>query len=282
MNPDFSIITPSYNGLTHLKRAVASVRDQKGLKVQHVIVDAESSDGTPEWLAQQPGLQSIIEKDEGMYDAINKGLNAATGQYVAYLNCDEQYLSDTLSIVKNYFESHPDVDVAYGDCLITRSSGELLAYRRAYPLRYAYVAAWQLYIMTASIFYRRRVIDDGIRFDKRFRISGDCEFILRLLKNGYKPGRISRPLSCFAITGKNLSGGRKSDTELMLERQMVPAWVRWFRYPINALRMTEKVLAGAYRRTPLTYACYTNDNLVHRTEFRVERPPYQWPQWDAV
>jgi glycosyltransferase involved in cell wall biosynthesis len=281
MKPDFTIVTPSYNGLTHLKRAAASVRDQAGITIEHIVVDAESSDGTPAWLDQQK-IRGIVEKDEGMYDAINKGLDAATGDLIAYLNCDEQYLPGTLDRVKRYFDTHPDVDIAYGDCLITRSSGELLACRRAYPMRYAYVAAWQLYIMTASIFYRRRIIDDGMRFDKRFRISGDCEFILRLLKNGYSAGRIAGPLSCFAITGKNLSGGKKSDAEQALEREIVPGWVRRLRIPLNAVRIAEKVLAGAYSRAPLTYACYTNDDLTKRTEFKVDHTPHQWPQWDAV
>lgn len=281
MRPDFTIVTPSFNGITHLKRAAASVRDQAGVTLEHIVVDAESSDGTPDWLRQQ-SIRAIVERDEGMYDAVNKGLDAATGGLIAYLNCDEQYLPGTLARVKQYFDTHPHVDIAYGDCLITRSSGELLACRRAYPMRYSYVAAWQLYIMTASIFYRRRIVDEGMRFDKRFKISGDCEFILRLLKQGYKAGRIDAPLSCFAITGKNLSGGRKSDTEQALEREMVPSWVRTFKLPLNACRMVEKFLAGAYSKAPLTYACYTNDDLTKRTEFKVDHTPHQWPQWDAV
>lgn len=281
MRPEFSIVTPSYNGLTHLKRACASVRDQQGATWEHRVVDADSSDGTPEWLARQ-GIDAIVERDEGMYDAVNKGLDAATGDYVAYLNCDEQYLPGTLAAVKRCFEANPKADIVFGDCLITRSDGTLLACRRAYPLRYAYVASWQLYIMTASIFYRRRVIDAGFRFDKRFRISGDCDFILRLLKAGHRTQRIAVPLASFAITGKNLSGGRKSETEQQLEREMAPAWTRWLRHPLNAARMTEKVLAGAYRKSPLRYECYTDQNLTSRTVFDVEHADHRWPAWDGA
>ncbi|HQY87386.1 MAG TPA: glycosyltransferase family 2 protein [Tepidisphaeraceae bacterium] len=280
MKPDFSIITPSFNSLEFLQRACASVRDQTDVNHEHIVVDACSSDGTPEWLRENV-QQSIIERDDGMYDAINKGMEIARGDYFAYLNCDEQYLPGTLARVKECFEENPDVDIIYGDCLIIRCNGELLSYRRAYPLRYAYVAAWQLYIMTASIFYRRNVIDQGFRFDKRFRISGDWEFLLQLLQNGHRCKRIKAPLACFAITGKNLSGN-KPQRERELELQRTPAWAKWLRHPINAARLVEKALAGAYRRAPIRYECYTGTDLSWRSVQEVARPEHRWPAWDAT
>src|SRR5262245_1448654 len=99
MSCDFSIVTPSFNGLDFLKRAAASVRDQKGVTLEHIVVDACSSDGTGDWL-REAGVKSIVERDEGMYDAVNKGMNIARGDYFAYLNRDEQYLPDTLATVK--------------------------------------------------------------------------------------------------------------------------------------------------------------------------------------
>src|SRR5437660_9009586 len=98
-----SVITPSLNMLPYLKRCCASLADQEGASWEHIVVDGESTDGTVEWLRSQPHVASIIGKDQGMYDAINKGLAACTGDIVAYLSCDEQYLPGTLAYIDHYF-----------------------------------------------------------------------------------------------------------------------------------------------------------------------------------
>jgi len=86
-----SIVTPSFRNSDWLKLCVASVADQAGVEVEHIVQDAQSDDGTQEWLARDRRVQAYIEKDLGMYDAINRGWRRATGEILAYLNCDEQY-----------------------------------------------------------------------------------------------------------------------------------------------------------------------------------------------
>src|SRR5215467_6301036 len=86
-----SIVTPSYRSSKWLKLCVASVADQAG-QVEHIVQDAGSDDGTLEWLPHDKRVKAFVEKDQGMYDAVNRGLNRAAGDVLAYLNCDEQYL----------------------------------------------------------------------------------------------------------------------------------------------------------------------------------------------
>src|SRR5215471_17621511 len=105
--------------LEYLKRCCASVADQSGPPHEHIVVDGESTDGTVAWLRSQRHLTSIVGKDQGMYDAINIGLRVATGDIVAYLSCDEQYLPGALDFVAGYFASHPEVDGIFGDTLVT-------------------------------------------------------------------------------------------------------------------------------------------------------------------
>ena len=81
---DFSIITPSFNMLDYLKLCCASVADQDGASFEHIVVDGASTDGTAEWLRQARNITSISEKDDGMYDAINKGLSVR-GQHCRLL-----------------------------------------------------------------------------------------------------------------------------------------------------------------------------------------------------
>jgi glycosyltransferase involved in cell wall biosynthesis len=89
-----SIVTPSFQQLDWLQLAIASVADQTGTEHEHIVQDA----GTPgvEKLFHGIGAKLFVEKDKGLYDAVNRGLTKARGEICAYLNCDEQYLPGTL------------------------------------------------------------------------------------------------------------------------------------------------------------------------------------------
>ncbi len=93
--PQISIVTPSFRPGPWLRLCMASVADQEAVTFEHIIQDAGSDDGTLDWLRAEPQVRTFVEKDGGMYDAINRGLQRATGDIVAYLNCDEQYLPGT-------------------------------------------------------------------------------------------------------------------------------------------------------------------------------------------
>ena len=75
-----TIVTPSLNQLEFLKRNAASVADQEGADVEHIVQDAGSTDGTVDWIEAQSGLKGYVENDEGMYDAINRGIARGSGE----------------------------------------------------------------------------------------------------------------------------------------------------------------------------------------------------------
>ena len=139
----FSIITPSLNQLDYLKRCIASVADQRGVEVEHIVMDGGSTDGTVEWLevaterysTDTYQLSSVSEADEGMYEALNKGFDRASGDVFSWLNCDEQYLPWTLQEVADYFARHPDIDFACGNTLMLDLDGKLLTFRKNPHLR---------------------------------------------------------------------------------------------------------------------------------------------------
>jgi glycosyltransferase involved in cell wall biosynthesis len=98
----FFIITPSLRNSDWLKLCIASVADQQ-VDAEHIVQDACSDDGTLDWLPHDKRVKAFIEKDSGMYDAVNRGLRKAIGEILAYLNCDEQYLPGALQrVVKIY------------------------------------------------------------------------------------------------------------------------------------------------------------------------------------
>lgn len=277
MSPEFSIITPVSNALSFLPRCCASVRDQEDVAVEHVVVDGVSDDGTVQWLEQQKGLEWISEPDAGMYDAVNKGLRRSRGEILAYLNADEQYLSGTLGRVGEWFRTHPDVDVVYGDMLVIRPDGTLLAFRKSYPLRWPYVLASHLYVPTCAVFWRRRIVEDGFVFNSCWRAAGDAEFLVRILRAGYKACRIPAYLSCFTYTGGNLGGSQKAFRENLELRRQASRFVRFLRPVMNMARLVEKVGAGAYiQSAPIAYSIYLED-ADHRVDFVAPAHSWRWP-----
>lgn len=273
----FSIITPSYNMLDYLKRCAASVKDQEGVDFEHIVIDGGSVDGTVEWLGRNSRVKGISEKDNGMYDAINKGLRMAGGDIVAYLNCDEQYLPGTLAYVKEFFAKHPEVDIIFGDTLLIMPDGKLIAFRKGYKPRWVYIASAHLYLQSCSMFFRRRIIDDGFFFDTRFRVIGDEEFVVRLLRGGYRACHVGRFLAAFTMTGKNLSEDERAVEEKKMAADEFPGYIRRFKWVINGVRFAEKFLSGAYfLATPLKYEIYNMENETRRKSFVVNKASFRW------
>lgn len=285
--PDFSIITPSRNMLGYLQRCRRSVADQESVSAEHIVMDAVSSDGTVEWLEREATatclsssdrpLVAHVEKDEGMYDAVNQGFRRARGRILAYLNCDEQYLPGTLARVRETFERHPEIDFVFGDALLIRPDGTLIACRKAYPLRWPYVLSSHLYALSCTMFFRDRIILDGLRFDCSLRDVADAAFVVRLLRSGYRGFHLRHYLAAFTLTGSNRSAEQNARNELAALRDEAPRWVRRARLPLNLLRWTEKCLAGAYHQPgPLLYSIYDDDASRERQTVAAQRPGVRW------
>ncbi len=276
-DPDFSIITPSFNMLGYLKRCSASVADQEGVSFEHIVVDGSSTDGTVDWLRRRPWIRSVSEPDSGMYDAINKGLAMARGDIVAHLNCDEQYLPGTLSAVREHFRRHPKADAVFGDVLFVEPSGHLIAYRKSHQLRWFYVLSSYLYVSTCATFFRRRLIEDGLRFRTDLQAVADADLVVRLLRMGRRFSHLRRYLAVFTMTGHN----RMMDPESMREeaefKSSAPTWVRRMTRLLNLCRLLERALNGVhFQRFPLSYAVYAED-AASRTIFTADEGTFRLP-----
>lgn len=112
--PDFSIVTPSFNYATYVRECIESVLGQEGATFEHIIQDAGSTDGTLDILREYPHLKLHVEKDSGMSEGINRGFLKATGKWVMWLNTDDRLLPGALAAIKAFADSRPDADVVYG------------------------------------------------------------------------------------------------------------------------------------------------------------------------
>lgn len=271
----FSIITPSYRQSNWLKLCVASVADQ-GVAAEHIVQDAVSDDGTLDWLRQDSRVKAFVEKDAGMYDAVNRGLRRATGDLLAYLNCDEQYLPGTLAMVGEFFARHPEVDVLFGNIVMVDEHGGYLSHRKVQAPLLLHTWTCHLSTLSCAMFFRRRVVFDYHElFDPAWRDAGDAEWMLRLLKRGVRMAALGRFTSTFTQTGVNMSAGANARSENRRLAQSAPAWVQTVKPLIILHHRLRRLCSGIYRQEPFAYAIYTPASPRQRMLHQVDHPTFR-------
>jgi glycosyltransferase involved in cell wall biosynthesis len=268
----FSIITPSFNPAPWLPLCIASVADQ-AVDVEHIVQDAGSTDGTLGWLRDEGRVKAFIERDSGMYDAVNRGLRRAGGEILAYLNCDEQYLPGCLQSVEAFFRTHPTVEVLFGDFVVVNSDLNYLFHRKVQvPLKY-HTWVSHLPVATCAIFFRRTILDQyGLFFDGRLRDVGDAEWMLRLLKHRIPMGVLHQFTSLFTMTGENMSAKPNAIRERQELQASAPFVLRTLKPLLVFHHRLRRLAGGAYLQRPFSYSIYTQRSPEKRTSFEVVRP----------
>ncbi len=270
-----SVITPSLRQFSQLRLCIASVSDQ-GVDCEHIIQDGGSDDGTLDGLSGDSRVRLCVEKDAGMYDAINRGLQKSRGDLLAYLNCDEQYLPGTLKTIHDYFENNPEVDVVFGDIIVIDKEGSYLFHRKVQVPSLYHTWVVHLSTLSCAMFFRRRVIEKHGLFNTQFRAAGDAEWVLRLLKAGVRMAHLPLFTSAFTITGKNLSAGERASQEAEQLRSSAPLWAQKLKFSLILQHRFRRLAAGAYFQKSFEYAVFTTQNEKIRKCFLVNNPTFRW------
>lgn len=118
--PRVSIIIPTFNRLIMLTNAIESVRRQRWPDIELIVIDGGSTDGTQSWLDQCPDVVFVTGKDEGVYDAMNKGLALATGHILAFLNSDDVLECDAIAYAWDVFTHNPNCASVAGIAVISK------------------------------------------------------------------------------------------------------------------------------------------------------------------
>lgn len=272
----FSIITPSFRNSAWLKLCIASIADQSGVTFEHIVQDSCSDDDTKNWLPNDPRVKAFIEKDSGMYDAVNRGFRRAQGEILAYLNCDEQYLPGALKRVGEFFDANPGVDVVFADSIVTDSDGKYICHRPS--LVPTAGAMWVRFpVLTCAIFIRRSVIHErGILFDTNWRDLGDFWWIREFVLRGLRMAVLPELTSIFADTGDNMNLKENAQRERTKKWSMTPRWVKLLQpYWIIQCRL-RLALRTATKRPPFDYSIYTMKSPGQRIVFHVGQPTTFW------
>lgn len=179
-----SLVTTTYNSVDTIRDTVESVAAQKfDGEVEYIVIDGGSTDGTLELLSQYEDVVSrlVSEPDNGLYDAMNKGIRLATGDVVGILNSDDFYTSDdVLATVAREFEQK-NVDAVYGDIHFV-SPDNLNKCVRYYSSRIFTPRALRFGFMPAhpSFYVRRSCYEKYGGFDTTYRIASDYDLMVRL------------------------------------------------------------------------------------------------------
>jgi glycosyltransferase involved in cell wall biosynthesis/outer membrane lipoprotein-sorting protein len=184
----FSIITVTFNAEQTLERTLASVCGQTYEGIEYIVVDGASSDGTLALIApyRERIACLVSEPDRGLYDAMNKGLQQATGDYVWFINAgDTLPVEDTVARLAASLPAGELPDILYGETVLTDSEGHTLGMRR---LQAPEALTWQSFrhgmLVSHQAFIVRRTQVPA--FDLRYRYSSDIDWCIRCLRRAHR------------------------------------------------------------------------------------------------
>lgn len=185
LHPKFSIITVTYNAGKVLEDTIQSVITQTYKNVEYIIVDGKSTDGTMDIVNRyREHIHTIVsEPDKGLYDAMNKGIALATGDYLCFLNAgDELHEDDTLQLIVHSLNGEKELpDVIYGETAIVDEEGHFLRMRRlSTPEHLTWKSFQHGMLVCHQAFMPRR--DLAVKYNLKYRFSADFDWCIRIMK----------------------------------------------------------------------------------------------------
>ncbi|GGI28225.1 glycosyltransferase family 2 protein [Pedobacter mendelii] len=220
-----SIVTVVFNNEATISTAIDSVLSQTYKDIEYIVIDGKSTDGTLQIITKYSSFiaKIISEPDAGIYDAMNKGIELATGEVIGILNSDDVYADENVlsDVMKEFHEQ--SVDMVYGDLVYVKNN-DLNQIVRVWKSENYYDNFFEDGHVPPhpSLFIRKKVYDQVGRFNQTMRLAADYEFMLRLFKlHTFKSKYINRLFVKMRLGGatngslKNIINGN---------REILSAW----------------------------------------------------------
>jgi glycosyltransferase involved in cell wall biosynthesis len=208
-NPTLSVVTIVYNNVKDIERTMLSVLNQTYPNIEYIIIDGQSTDGTLQIISQYENriAKLISEKDEGIYDAMNKGLNAATGDYVIFMNSGDEFYEPTT--VQEVFATSPDADIYYGETEMINDERQSLGQRRhKAPKQFTWRDfKYGMSISHQAIYIRRSLTEP---YNRKYQLSADIDWIIRAAKKAKIIVNVNRYLAKYLVGGMSKTKHRQS------------------------------------------------------------------------
>lgn len=210
--PLISIITISLNCRDVIEKTILSVINQSYQNIEYIIVDGGSADGTLNIIKKYEGRLSkwISEKDKGISDAMNKGINLSTGDIIGIIHAGDQYHSNAFTLlVENY--NMRVADIFYGDVRFCKPGSN--------PVVVSTDAAYLLFKMSIAhpgVFITRKTYEKLGKYDERYKLAMDYELLLKMYKNGAFFKKLPGIIADFTEDGISSRRWRKALTECLI------------------------------------------------------------------
>lgn len=201
--PSITVITPCLDAAGTISATLESVRSQGYPRLEHIVMDGGSTDGTAE-LATAAGVRVVSEPDAGRVEAANRGVELASGEVIAWLNADDVYERGALTAAGAAFLANPDALWVTGYCPIIDANGDeirqaVTRYKNWFLRHYSYrLYLTQNFVSDPATFVKRSALPDP-PLDERFAISHDYDLWLHVAAQG-DPVVLERPLARFRMT----------------------------------------------------------------------------------
>lgn len=220
--PRVSIITVCLNSKEYLEDAIRSVSEQTYQNIEYIIVDGDSTDGTSIIFDKYNKRidKLLIEKDNGIFEAMNKGIRLAGGEIIYFLNADDKFYNcHVVTEVIQAFRKNKEADFIYGNIKVFNPKSRF-SYIEKYPKR---ISKWLFVRKTIghpATFFRSSCFEKAGNFDEAYKIAADYEWFLRaLFTKGLKGSHIENNISIFKTGG--ISTNHEHKESYLLERSLI-------------------------------------------------------------
>jgi GT2 family glycosyltransferase len=203
--PLVSIITPCLNPGPRLERCIRNVAGLTYERVEHIVVDGGSRDGTLDLLRDAPGVRWISEPDEGQSQAINKGFRLAGGEVVTWLNADDQLVPDSVALAAEAFRGNPSLGFVYGDCEVFEQGQRTVTWRARPKLTARAIEAGEV-IPQAGAFIAAWALERVGDLDETFHLAMDVDLWIRLVDAGIPSAHLRKVTAIFELHELSKSG----------------------------------------------------------------------------
>lgn len=244
--PVISVITVVYNGIAAIKKTIHSVLNQNYPNIDYVIIDGASKDGTQEIIkAYESKLGYYIsEPDCGIYDAMNKGISAAKGDWIMFMNCGDFFYSDSVlsEIFVHYSANIKNADVIYGNSKMYYPDGRQIELKVLHPIS----CQWKGPVFRhGTMLVKSSILKSQLfRLENEFKISADFELMYRLNKKGFNFQYLDIIVLLFQKEGVSDNGIRNlKDNYYIIKMYGDSSPYRWMYYQYRLIK--EKIAGSA-------------------------------------
>jgi len=213
--PKLTVITIVYNNVRDIERTIKSVLNQTHKNLEYIIIDGKSTDGTLEIIEKyQTSISKIVsEPDKGIYDAMNKGLALAEGDYVLFMNSGDEFYDD--HTIEEVFASAPGADIYYGETEMYNDNWESLGRRRhEAPENFDWKSfRFGMNVSHQAIYIKRSIT---VPYDLKYKYSSDIDWIIKAAKKSSNIVNVHRYVAKYLVGGMSKKKHRESLKERFL------------------------------------------------------------------